>query len=568
MTASPVTTTTTSSAPNWAATRQASAESGAGSSRAEYRFAYVRAGDKLAEPLLRDLEREYDSRYGIEVLGEPGAAEINRYPESAFAEPDGAFLVLLEDGVPVSGGAFFRLDDTTAEFKRIWTRADRRGRGLARLVLTELEHEARRLGYERVYLTTGPRQPEAVALYRGHGYTPLFDVTKPAAEVGVHPFEKSLAGREPQPRGTLIDVNDRTTVRERDVVAAPEPVKSSGSASQRERESEPERSAPVARTVVRLKHWPRWILGALAVFVLAQLVWTFFSNPQWRWPVFAEYFFNEAVLRGIWLTLWLTAVSAVIGFVLGAILALARLSGSPLLNSFAWGFIWFFRSVPLIVQLVLWYNLGYLFPTLGIGWPFTYDFWLIEFSTVQLISATTAAILGLSLHQAAYSAEIIRGGLLSVDPGQIEAAKALGIPRSRRFFRIVLPQSARAILPNAFNEVIGLLKGTSVVFILALPELFYTVQVIYNRNQLVVPLLLVATVWYTIFTSVLSVAQYYIERRFARGTSRELPPTPLQRLRRTLRRFLSPGDEASTRRGDPRSPLPESAVAAITAHQH
>ena len=310
---------------------------------------------------------------------------------------------------------------------------------------------------------------------------------------------------------------------------------------------------PSRPEVVPLRHWLRWGLSAVAIFLLAQLVWTFFSNPQWRWGVFSEYFFNDAIIRGLWLTLWLTVSSAVIGFALGGLLALARMSGSPLLNSFSWTFIWFFRSVPLVVQLVIWYNLGYLFPTLGIGWPFTYDFWFVEFDTVRLISSTVAAILGLSLHQAAYSAEIIRGGLLSVDQGQIEAAKALGIPRSRRFFRITLPQAARAILPNAFNEVIGLLKGTSVVFIVALPELFYTVQVIYNRNQQVVPLLLVAAVWYTIFTTILSVAQYYIERHFARGAERELPPTPIQRARAWVSRSW-----ASAQR-----PLPPSSVAAL-----
>lgn len=561
-----------------------------------YTFAYVRSTDPIAQPLLSDLEREYDTRYGVEVFGEPASVEINRYPAAAFAAPDGAFLLLLENGEPVSGGAFFRVDEGTAEFKRVWTRQDRRGRGLARVILTELEHEARRLGYERVYLTTGPRQPEAVALYRGHGYTPLFDVTRPASEVGVHPFEKSLAGAPVQPRESVVALPPRAAR----AVVQPEPpaeqiAPESAAAPTTESAADPapaaaqpradaapshaESTRPAAadpasrivepaapRRVVRLRHWTRWILSAVAVFLLAQLVWTFFSNPQWRWPVFAEYFFNEAVLRGIWLTLWLTAVSAVIGFVLGAVLALARLSGSALLNSFAWGFIWFFRSVPLIVQLVLWYNLGYLFPTLGIGWPFTYDFWLIEFPTVQLISAAAAAVLGLSLHQAAYSAEIIRGGLLSVDQGQIEASKALGIPRSRRFLRIVLPQAARAILPNAFNEIIGLLKGTSVVFILALPELFYTVQVIYNRNQQVVPLLLVATVWYTIFTSVLSVLQYYIERHFARGSARELPPTPIERARRAIRRIVASGREGTdAQRSD--SPLPASSVAAITSSE-
>lgn len=572
-----------------------------------YEFAYVRSSNALAKPLLEDLEREYDTRYGVEVFGEPASVEINRYPEAAFAEPDGAFLLLLENGVPVSGGAFFRVDESTAEFKRIWTRSDRRGRGLAKVVLTELEREAKRLGYQRVYLTTGPRQPEAVSLYRGHGYTPLFDVTLAPSEVGVHPFEKSLAdtekvprqvavalpskgakaivGDHPAPHAQTVEVSgeeDRKDATAHTTSSAKGPLADSAakadaqaavaSASAKKfptvATSEAATTAAAvptvvaqSRRVVPLKHWVRWGLSAVAVFFIAQLVWTFFTNPQWRWPVFAEYFFNDAVLRGLWLTIWLTAVSAVIGFVLGALLALARLSGSALLNSFAWGYIWFFRSVPLVVQLVLWYNLGYLFPTLGIGWPFTYDFWLVEFNTVQLISASAAAILGLSLHQAAYSAEIIRGGLLSVDQGQLEAAKALGIPRSRRFFRIVLPQAARAILPNAFNEVIGLLKGTSVVFIVALPELFYTVQVIYNRNQQVVPLLVVATVWYTLITSVLSVLQYYIERHFARGSARELPPTPIQRAKRAVRRALF------GRSNDSEQTLPPSSVAALSAAQ-
>lgn len=534
---------------------------GAGRAVAEsapaYAFRYVRADDPLARPLLDDLEREYDTRYGQVPGHEPAAQELGRYPAERFAEPDGAFLLLLEDGEPVSGGAFFRVDAEHAEIKRVWTRGDRRGRGFARVVLTELEAEARRLGYAKVVLTTGHRQPEAVALYRGHGYTPLFDVTRPAAEIGVHAFEKRVDDRPVVPRATIATppARHRTRVEGDHEIVLDEPTADPAPRGA-DPEPAPERSAAAAhaaeaapagasgRRVVPLKHWGRWIFSALAVFVVAQFVWTFFSNPQWRWPVFAQFFFDPAVVRGLWLTLWLTAVSSVIGFALGAVLAVARLSGSPLLSSFAWGFIWFFRSVPLIVQLVLWYNLGYLFPQLGLGWPFTYDFWIAEFDTVTLISATAAAIIGLSLHQAAYAAEIIRGGLLSVDQGQLEAARALGIPRGRRFFRIVLPQALRAILPNAFNELIGMLKGTSVVFIVALPELFYTVQVIYNRNQQVVPLLLVATVWYTIFTSILSVAQYYIERRFARGSARELPPTPLQKLRsklRGIRRRLSEG---------------------------
>ncbi|MFD2758299.1 amino acid ABC transporter permease [Gulosibacter faecalis] len=294
------------------------------------------------------------------------------------------------------------------------------------------------------------------------------------------------------------------------------------------------RAVPPTRRIRTRRHYGRWIFAAIALFFVAQFAVSLVRNPQWRWDVFAQYFLSVQVVEGVGITLALTAISATIGFVLGGILAVMRMSGSPILSGLASTYIWFFRAVPLVVQLVVWYNLGYLWPTLGLGTPFTTDFWLLEVNTVQLISAFTAAILGLSLHEAAYSAEIIRGGLLSVDAGQVEASKALGLPRSTRFFRIVLPQALRSIVPNAFNSVIGLVKGTSVVFIVALPELFYTVQVIYNRNQLVIPLLLVSVVWYAVITSVLNVAQYYIERHYARGSAQQLPPSPTERLRRWL----------------------------------
>lgn len=290
-----------------------------------------------------------------------------------------------------------------------------------------------------------------------------------------------------------------------------------------------------AVTVVHTRHWWRWTIAAIIIFVLAQFAWSLVTNDRYMWGTFAEYFFSGPVLIGIGYTLSITAVSAIVGFLLGTIVALGRLSKSALLSSAAWGFIWFFRSVPLVVQIIVWYNLGYLYPTLGLGTPFTTDFWIVEFPTVQLISAFAAAILGLGLHQAAYSAEIIRGGLISVDQGQSEAAAALGIPARRRLFRIILPQAMRSIIPNATNEVIGLVKGASVVFVIAIPELFYAVQVIYNRNSRVIPLLLVAVVWYTIITTILSIAQFYIERHFARGSVRTLPPTPLQRTSQWVR---------------------------------
>lgn len=286
--------------------------------------------------------------------------------------------------------------------------------------------------------------------------------------------------------------------------------------------------------VVHTKHWFRWTIAAILVFLLAQFVWSLVTNPNYDWGTFGQYFFSQPVLVGVGYTLGLTAVSAVIGFILGTIIALGRVSKSALLSSAAWGYIWFFRSVPLVVQIIVWFNLGYLYPTLGLGTPFTTDYWLLEFTTVNVISAFAAAILGLSLHLAAYAAEIIRGGLLAVDSGQHEAAASLGIPASRRLFRIILPQAMRSIVPNAANEVIGLVKGASVVFVIAIPELFYAVQVIYNRNSRVIPLLLVAVVWYAIITTVLSIAQYYIERHYSRGAERVLPPTPLQRTRRWI----------------------------------
>lgn len=156
------------------------------------RFVRVSYDDPLGAPLLEDLEREYDERYG-DVLDQPARTEILRYPPEAFAAPTGAFILLLEGEKPISGGAFMRFDDTTAEFKRIWTHSDQRGRGLAGRVLAELEAEAARLGYTQVFLTTGPRQPEAVRLYLKNGYTPRFDPAVKAEEIGIHRFTKDLA---------------------------------------------------------------------------------------------------------------------------------------------------------------------------------------------------------------------------------------------------------------------------------------------------------------------------------------------------------------------------------------
>ncbi|RJL19902.1 amino acid ABC transporter permease, partial [Paracoccus siganidrum] len=275
--------------------------------------------------------------------------------------------------------------------------------------------------------------------------------------------------------------------------------------------------------VVPQRHRARTLGTVAAAIILLAVLNSVLGNPRWGWPVFAEWFLSEPVLVGLGRTLLLTALGALFGFALGTVLALARVSSSPLLVAVAWGFIWFFRSIPLIVLLLLLNNLGYLYETVALGVPFT-DITFASWSTTQLMTPFLAAVLGLTLNLGAFSAEVIRGGILSVDQGQHEAAAALGLPQRHQARRIVLPQAMRSIVPTAFNEIIGLAKGTSMVYVLALPELFYTVQIIYRRNLEVIPLLMVATVWYLIILSVLSVIQYHIERHYARGALRTLPP--------------------------------------------
>ncbi|GJF32220.1 putative amino acid ABC transporter, permease protein [Kitasatospora sp. NE20-6] len=286
--------------------------------------------------------------------------------------------------------------------------------------------------------------------------------------------------------------------------------------------------------VVPARHPWRWAAGATALVLVAQFVHGLATNPGWDWPTFRAYALTPTILRAVGTTLQLTFYATVLGFALGAAVAALRLSRSPVLQTIAWTYVWAFRSIPLIVQLVFWFNLAYLYRRLGLGIPFGPV--LVDFDTVGVLGALGAAVVGLALHQAAYAAEIIRAGVISVDAGQREAAAALGIPRLRQIRRIILPQAMRGILPNAANEIISLFKATSVVYVMAIGELFYQVQVIYGRTGRVVPLLLVATAWYVLLTTLLSVGQYYLERRFARGTDRIPPPGPLQQARELVRR--------------------------------
>jgi polar amino acid transport system permease protein len=287
--------------------------------------------------------------------------------------------------------------------------------------------------------------------------------------------------------------------------------------------------------IVPARHPGRAAGTIFAALVIAVVLYSTFTNPRWGWGVFAEWFFAEPVLVGLGRTLLLTALAAVSGSILGTALALARVSKSPLLASLSWGYIWLLRSIPMIVLLLVLNNLGYLYETISIGVPFT-DKVLFDYPTTQLLTPFAAAFLGLTLNQSAFFAEIVRGGILSVDQGQLEAAASLGLSQRRQAFRIVLPQAMRSILPTGFNEIIGLAKSTSMVYVLALPELFYTVQVIYRRNLEVIPLLMVATVWYLVIMTVLSIAQHYIERYFSKGAVRNPTPLPFQSYFQRLRR--------------------------------
>jgi len=282
--------------------------------------------------------------------------------------------------------------------------------------------------------------------------------------------------------------------------------------------------------IVPARYPARAIGTVFSIVIIGAVLNSVLGNPRWGWGVFAQWFFAEPVIVGLGRTLLLTALGALFGFLLGGVLALGRVSRSSLLAGLAWTYIWIFRSIPLIVLLLLLNNLGYLYEKVWIGIPYT-DITFFSYSTTQMISPFAAAVLGLALNQAAFAAEIIRGGILSVDHGQYEAAAALGLPRLRQTFRISLPQAMRSILPGAFNDIIGLAKGTSNVYILALPELFYTVQVIFHRNLEVIPLLMVATVWYLVILTVLSALQFQVERHFARGALRNPPPSLLARLR-------------------------------------
>jgi polar amino acid transport system permease protein len=264
--------------------------------------------------------------------------------------------------------------------------------------------------------------------------------------------------------------------------------------------------------VVPLRHPWTWLASALVLVLAALALGSVATNPAFEWPVVAEYLFDDQILLGLSRTLELTLVAMVMGLVIGTVLAVMRLSSNRLLSTVSWLYIWFFRSVPALVQLIFWYNFGALYPTIALRIPFGPT--LFSANTNTLITPMFAALAGLGLAQAAYTAEVIRAGITSVPKGQTRAALALGMRPMLIFRRIVFPQAMKVIIPPVGNEVISMVKNTSLVSVIALAELLYTAQLIYARTYETIPLLIVASLWYLLIVSVLSVGQHFLERRY------------------------------------------------------
>lgn len=289
--------------------------------------------------------------------------------------------------------------------------------------------------------------------------------------------------------------------------------------------AEPIRAIPV-------RHYGRYVSGAL---VLAFLVWLIsaFAGGNVNWNTVGDYITDGNILAGMGRTLMISVVSMIIGLVLGVVLAVMRMSKNPVTGGVSWLFIWIFRGTPVYVQLLLWYSLALIFPVFEI--PFIYKDEMTDVMTPLVV-----ALLGLGLNEGAYMAEIVRAGIQSVDEGQTEAAHALGMTQAQTMRRVVLPQAMRVIIPPTGNEFINLLKTSSLVAVVSYPDLLRSAQIISGRTYAVMEMLFVASFWYLALTSVFSVGQYYLERRYARGSLRDLPKTPWQKVKANLSTLRRP----------------------------
>lgn len=280
---------------------------------------------------------------------------------------------------------------------------------------------------------------------------------------------------------------------------------------------------------VPLRHWGRMIGAAAVLGLLGFLVYIISASQSISWNAIPEYLFNPAILRGVLVTIELTILAMVIGTTIGVLLAVMRMSANPVLSTVSTAYVWFFRGTPLMVQIFFWFNIALFIPVVRIG-----DF---SISTNLLISAYSAGLLALALHEAANMAEIVRGGILSVDGGQMEASQALGMMRSQAMRRIILPQAIKVILPPTGNQAIGMLKATAMVSVIGTHDLLTQAQNTYARNFLVIELLIVASIWYLALTTVASIGQHYLEKHFQRDLQRQPTQTLMNRIGRSFNPF-------------------------------
>ncbi|MBB6487829.1 amino acid ABC transporter permease [Rhizobium lusitanum] len=277
--------------------------------------------------------------------------------------------------------------------------------------------------------------------------------------------------------------------------------------------------------IIPARNWGQRIAALVLIAIVAMLVFLVATSRHISWSAVPQYIFDETILDGIRLTILFTVLSMIISIVAGAILAMLRLSSNSVLSGFASLYIWFFRGTPLLVQIIFWFNIQLFIPSIDIG--------SLHVDTNAIVTAFVAALLALSLNEAAYMAEIIRGGLMAVDNGQHEAAKALGYTPVQAMLRIIFPQALRVIIPPIGNQTISMLKTTSLVSVVAAQDLLTRAQNIYARNFLIIELLIVASIWYLIMTTVASAIQFVIEQRLGKATNQG--PSLLKNALRVMR---------------------------------
>ncbi|MGW7414745.1 amino acid ABC transporter permease [Streptomyces sp. NPDC054863] len=285
-------------------------------------------------------------------------------------------------------------------------------------------------------------------------------------------------------------------------------------------------TAPAPLKAIPVRHYGRYVSAVIAIALLVAII-SAFARGKINWGAIPDYFLDDRILDGMVQTLLLTFLSMAIGIVGGILLAVMRLSKNPVTSSIAWFYIWFFRGTPVLVQLMVWFNLGLVFEYINLG-PIYKDYWSV-FMTPLL-----TALLGLGLNEAAYMAEICRAGLLAVDEGQTEASHALGMSHAKTLRRVVIPQAMRVIVPPTGNEVINMLKTTSLVSAVQFAELLRQAQDIGQTSGAAVEMLFLAATWYLILTTLFSIGQFYLERYYGRGSSRALPLTPFQKVKANL----------------------------------